>query len=177
MLQRRGTGGGGGSLTGEPGTTLVSLVSGILLAWVGWTAVRQFRATTLDQLVLADEAPRGTWTVTLVFRPKECPSRMELVDRFNQMNGSRIRISGVLVVTPGEFDDWRELVRAQRILFPVSTASPEAAHSALGTMPTPALVVFDGNRRLRLLTDLTNPDLTSDLLSALAAASSRENSP
>jgi hypothetical protein len=180
MRQTRGAESGGNSLAGELGTTLLSLMAGVLLAWLGWTAARQLRATTLERLLLPDTAAAGTWTVALIFRPKECPSRMELVDQLNRMTGPGIGVTGLLVVTPGEFDDWRELVRAQRIRFPVSVTSPEAARSALGTLPTPALVVFDGQRRLRLLTDLANPELTTGLLAqvtALASASSPEKSP
>ena len=155
------------------GPALLSLLAGIVLALLGWTAVRQLRATSLEDLVLDRAASRATWTVALVFRPKECPSRMELVERLNRLGGPHVRVQGILVVRPGEFTDWRDLIAANRITFPVRTASPTAALNALGRTPTPALVVYDGEGRLRLLTDLASSPLVSDILSQATALANR----
>jgi hypothetical protein len=157
----------------EVGQVLLSLVAGILLALLGWTAARRLHATSLEQLVFERGALPPRWTVALVFRPKECPSRMELVDRLNRLSGSRLQVQGILVVGPGEFTDWHDLVTANQITFPVRTASPEAARGALGGTPTPALLVYDPQGRLRLLTDLADARLTNDILTQVSTLTTR----
>lgn len=152
-----------GAAAPPPGRTglLPAFVAGALLALLGWLVVRQLRAPSLERIV--DRAP-AAWTIAFIFRPKECPSRMDLVDRLNRLGRAPVQVRGVLVTDPREFPDWHVLVEANQIDFPVTAVAPGVAEAALLGTPTPALVVFDPEGRLRLLTDLTEQGAADRLL-------------
>ena len=156
---------------------VAGLLAGILMALLGWHIATGITATSLLDLVFDGPAPTGTWTVALVFRDKECPEHMDLIEELNHPAVGGLRVQGILLVEPGKFERWEDLVAANRITFPVRPAPPARARSALGTTRTPALLVYGPDGRLRLLTDLTDADLLRALLvrlRSLASHPSRE---
>ncbi len=157
----------------DAGAAMLSLAAGTLIALLGWAGGRQLTATSLERLVLGKGKPAAEWTVAVLFRVKECPSRMALIDELNDLTRSRIRVQGLLVVDQAEFRNWRDLVRAYGITFPVRPVTPRQAGTALGSATTPALVVYDPAGRLRLLTDLTDQGLARTLLARILSLSTR----
>lgn len=157
----------------DAGAVTLSLLAGMLFALLGWAGLRQLTATSIEELVLAGKHPDARWTVALIFRAKECPARMEVLDQLNRVAESGLRVQGLLVAEHEEFPNWEDLVRANQITFPVRRASPRPVERALGSIPTPALILFDSKGRLRLLTTLTDQHLTSDILSLVGTLSTR----
>lgn len=157
----------------DAGAITLSLLVGMTFALLGWALLRQLTASSLEELVLDGNTTGDRWTVALVFRAKECPGKMALLDQLNEITGTGLRVQGLLVADPTEFPDWEDLVTANQIAFPVRRASPEPVERALGSIPTPALVVFDTKGHLRLLTTLTDSHLTSDILSLVHTLSTR----
>jgi hypothetical protein len=129
------------------------------LALLGWQAAGHFRASSLEQLVFEDRPRNGQWTAALLFRPNECPSRMELVDRLNRLKTAGVTVQGLMIIDTLAFAGWRDLIIANRISFPVRPISPARASSALARLeglPGPVFVVFDQERRLRVATDFAS---------------------
>lgn len=148
---------------------------GCVLVWVGWYAVGRFRAVSLEQLIFADTSHRDGWTVALLFTPKECPTRMDLVERLNRLKSSGITVQGLLLSDTLDFANWRDLIIANRISFPVRAVSPSRANEALRALdglPSPVLIVFDRERRLRVATDFAS-EAALDALPLQIAAESR----
>lgn len=144
-------------LPGRPGgLRAAQFMVGCALALVGWRAAGYFRASSLEQLVFGDRPRSGQWTVAILFRPDECPSRMELVDRLNRLKASGISVQGLMIIDTMAFPGWRDLIIANRISFPVRPITPTRAQSVLAGLeglPSPIFVVFDPERRLRAATD------------------------
>jgi hypothetical protein len=153
--------------------TLLYLLVGVGFTILGWQAAGRFRADPLERLVFGGRDPDEgrTWTVAFIFAPIECPSRMELVERLNQVGDHRISVRGFMLVDQRRFPGWREVVAANHITFPVWSVPPGSARSALralGTLPTPVLAVYDQQRRLRLVTDLARDRSLDALLREIA---------
>lgn len=146
---------------------LASLLGGVLVALMGWSAVRSITTTTLQELIFAGAPPGRHWTVALVFRAKECPGRMQLIDDLNQVAGAGLQVRGILVVEPGRFAREQDLVAAFRIGFPVRSVRPGHAQSALGPSSTPAVAVYDPEGRLRLISSMSDPEVTRAILARL----------
>jgi hypothetical protein len=156
-----------------------SFLVGCLLVWIGWYAMGRFRTVSLEQLIFADGSSNRGWTVVLLFRPKECPSRMELVERLNRLKSTGITVQGLLLSDTLDFLNWRDLIIANRISFPVRPISPTRANAALAHLeglPSPVLVVFDPERRLRVATDFAS-EAALDALPLQIAAESRAATP
>lgn len=152
-----------------------SLLLGCCLALLGWLASERFRAVSLEQLALSTDIPDDRWKVVLLFTPEECPSRMKLVDQLNRLKSPAVRVEGILVADTLEFANWRDLIIANRISFPVRAIASDRvnrARSRLGMLPTPLLLVFDPQRRLRVATDIAT-EAALDVLPAQIAAARR----
>jgi hypothetical protein len=150
---------------------MVYFVVGCALAVVGWQAVNRVRARSLEQLVFSGSPPGTGWTVALIFTPKECPSRMDLVEHLNRLAGKRVSVRGIMLVDTRRFPGWRDAVVANRIAFPVRAEPPAAAAAALealGGLPTPVLAVYDSVHRLRLVTDLATGESVDQLLAVVS---------
>ena len=149
-------------------------VAGCTLALLGWQGASRLRAGSLERLVFAGSPgpEAGRWTVALIFTPKECPSRMDLVERLNQLSNPRVVVRGIMLVDTRRFPGWKDAVVANRITFPVRAESPASAGvvlQAMGGLPTPVLAVYDPMRRLRLVTDLASGASLDGLLAEIAS--------
>jgi hypothetical protein len=145
-------------------------VVGCALALIGWQTVNRVRARSLEQLVFSGSPPGRGWTIALIFTPKECPSRMDLVEHLNRLAAKRVSVRGILLVDTRRFPGWRDAIVANRIAFPVRAEPPAAATpalEALGGLPTPVLAVYDSVHRLRLVTDLADGESVDHLLAAV----------
>jgi hypothetical protein len=81
---------------------------------------------------------------------------MGIVDLLNAMAGRNVRVVGALTVEEYRMPDWRAVVGAQRIQFPVFRLDPAKARaslSSLGYPGGPLLVVFDRDGRVLMATD------------------------
>lgn len=160
---------------GGPGAAIMYFVVGCALAVGGWQAVNRVRARSLEQLVFSEGRPGTGWTVVLIFTPKECPSRMDLVERLNRLAATRVSVRGIMLVDTRRFPGWEDAVVANRIAFPVRAASPTALGSALeplGGLTTPILAVYDSAHRLRLVTDLANGESVEHLWTTISSRTS-----
>lgn len=166
------------ALTGgrqQAGPAILYFLAGSLLALLSWLTVSRFRASSLEDLVFAGNPDPADWTVALIFTPKECPSRMDLVERLNRAAGTEVSVRGIMLVDPRRFPGWRDAAVANGITFPVRAESPAAAAQALeplGGLPTPVLAVYDSARRLRLVTDLASGESVDRLLAQIASYAS-----
>ncbi|HXG43606.1 MAG TPA: hypothetical protein VNJ71_02495 [Gemmatimonadales bacterium] len=98
-----------------------------------------------EALAEADPSDERTFAVLFVFRPDECPGDFRVIRRLEAVAArGAVRVVGVLVTDPRRFRDWRELVRANRITFPVVRRSPRYGWelaASLGIRRSPFLVV------------------------------------
>lgn len=98
-----------------------------------------------EVLAEADPSDERTFAVVFVFRPDECPGDFRVVRRLGAVAArGGVRVVGVLASEPWRFRDWQELVRANRIAFPVVRRSPRYARelaASLGIRRSPFLVV------------------------------------
>lgn len=153
------------------GSAILYFLAGSALALLSWQTVSRFRARSLEDLVFAGKYPAG-WTVALIFAPKECPNRMDLVERLNRAVGTEVSVRGIMLVDPRRFPGWRDAALANGITFPVRVESPAAAAQALeplGGLPTPVLAVYDPTHRLRLVTDLASGESVDRLLAQVTS--------
>jgi hypothetical protein len=160
--------------------TLLSFLAGSVLVVLSAEAVSRIGSNSLHQLVFRDAEPAQRWTVGLIFHPKECPARMDLVERLNRMARSGVDVRGVLVVDRRRFENWQDLVRANRLAFPVHPERPGTVALALRGfegLPTPILVVYDPQQQLRLATDLTTGPALDQLLAEVARSAPDPVSP
>lgn len=149
------------------------MILGCGLALLGWLVVERFRAVSLQELILPAGQSGDRWTVALLFTPEECPSRMKLVDQLNQLKVASVRVQGLLITDTMDFTNWRDLIIANRISFPVRPVSQQQAHTAraaLAGLPTPLLLVFDAEGRLRIATDISAEAAIEELPSQIALA-------
>jgi hypothetical protein len=166
----------------DPATAALYVLVGIGLALLGWLAVDRFRARPLERLVFSrgEAKPETSWTIAFIFTPRECPTRMELVERLNQVSDRRVVVRGIMLVDSRRFAGWHDVVAANQIGFPVRAVSPEtgdAALQGLGGLPTPLLAVFDRQHRLRMITDLADDQTLEALLQEIAARAAQPVSP
>jgi hypothetical protein len=166
----------------DPVTTALYVLVGIGLALLGWLAVDRLRAGPLERLVFpgGEAKPESGWTIAFIFTPRECPTRMELVERLNQVSDRRVVVRGIMLVDSRRFAGWRDVVAANQIGFPVRAVSPQTGYAALqrlGGLPTPLLAVFDRQHRLRLVTDLAHGQTFDTLLHEIAARAAQPVSP
>jgi len=154
--------------------SVLSLIAGLALPVALWLTAGTLNRDPLA--VLHAEAPSG-WTVVLLFHPEECPSRMVTVDRLNRLNRRHLEIRGIMVVDTAAFTNWRDVVVANQVRFPVRPISPAhaaRARHALGDITTPAVLVFDDSGRLRLATDLGDDEWLDAFLRDLETRVLRE---
>jgi len=159
----------------RPGPAILYFLAGSALALWSWQTVSRFRASSLEDLVFAGKPDPPGWTVALIFTPKECPSRMDLVERLNRAAGTEVSVRGIMLVDPRRFPGWRDAAVANGITFPVRAESPAAAAQALeplGGLPTPVLAVYDSAHRLRLVTDLASGESVDRLLAQITSNAS-----
>jgi len=158
------------------------LALGCVLAVVSWFLMRWYPAAPLERLVFPSAsstlAPsEARWSVTFLFHTGECPGLMRLVDRLNLLPDLGVEVRGLLVVDSAAFPQWRELVVANGIRFPVRPVSPARAARVLRPMGyerSPVVAVFDENRKLRMATDLAGEQSLGPLLEAIGLRSARD---
>lgn len=140
---------------------LRSLALGLLLGYAGWRGTefllqegRPGRLLERAAEVAPGDPPTGL-TAVLLFGPDECPSLAAVLDHLGQASGD-MRVVGALMVEEYRMPDWKLLIKAQRITFPVYRLDPARARAsthALGYRGGPVLLVFDRAGRLVLATD------------------------
>jgi hypothetical protein len=157
-LRRYGLG-----LTGLFAGTAIYAVIGSASFWAPGPEIARLLRETGD---LPPEADRPV--VVLVFRPTDCPSRLDGIDRLNWLHRlGRLRVVGLFAVDTSEYDDWRAVVRANRIEFPVRVVPDRRAARAsrqLGYLRTPVYLAVDRRGRLAAAGDVADsgfPALTS----------------
>jgi hypothetical protein len=139
-----------------------SLALGAVLGVGGWQGVhyllRQSEPVRLLEWARA-KAPaeaRSGVTVVFLFRPEECPKLMSVIELLNEVRPERARVVGALMVDAYRFPEWRALIAAEQIRFPVDRIDPGPARGALrplGYAGGPLLLVFDAQGRVILATD------------------------
>jgi hypothetical protein len=139
-----------------------SLTLGAVLGAGGWQGVhyllRQSEPARLLEWARKTapiEAPTGA-TIVFLFRPEECPKLMSVIELLNEVRPERARVVGALMVDGYRFPDWRALIAAEQIRFPVDRIDPGPARGALrplGYAGGPLLLVFDRHGRVVLATD------------------------
>jgi hypothetical protein len=155
---------------------LAGLLLGAATAAAGWRGAESWLTLTRPAALLSSlpRSPVAGPTLLFLFGPAECPSRLEQLDVLNRLDRTRVRVVGRLMVNPYDFPGWRDLVRAQRILFPVfpvSRTRVRLATAALGYTRTPLLLLFDSSNRLRYATDDPADPGLGPMLRALADSS------
>jgi hypothetical protein len=157
----------------------------MLLGYAGWRGaeylVEEGRpARLLERAVaIAPSTPASTLTAVFLFRPDECPSLMGVVELLHALETREIRVVGALMVEEYRMPEWKLLVEAAQIRFPVYQLDPakaRAAISSLGYAGGAMLVVFDGDGRIVLATDaLERPDFKDYLESIARRLSARQD--
>jgi hypothetical protein len=131
----------------------------------GWDLTNHFGRTSVEELVFGagpgpeSPAPGPEWTAVLIFTPVECPGLMAVVDRLNQLNNRRLKVRGMLMVDPGRFPGWKDLLSANQIDFPVQQVDPARGNDVLeeiGNIRTPVVALLDRKHELRLTSNLAD---------------------
>lgn len=156
---------------------LRSLAIGALLGVAGWRGVEHLVLEGRPRRLLeraveaAPASPSSGMTALILFRPDECPDLMRTMDQLNAIAPEDYRVVGALTVEEHRMPDWRMLVEAQQIRFPVYRLDPRkalAATGSLGYTGGPLLLVFDRDGRVLFATDALEQRRLKDFLDQLA---------
>jgi hypothetical protein len=155
---------------------LRALALGALLGVAGWHGVHHLLhegrpARLLERAIDAAPADPSTGvTLVFLFRPSECPNVMSVLDLLNNLPAARFRVVGGLIVEQYRMPDWRTLVEAAQIRFPVYRLDPgkaRASTGALGYASAPLLLLFDREGRVLLATDALETTGLRDVIDGL----------
>jgi hypothetical protein len=111
------------------------------------------RRTRVMSATVADPAARQRPSVLFVFRPADCPSALDDIDRWNVLakkNG--VYVSGLMITDEQPKEILNELIRSYKIEFPVRPISPSdfvPKLASLGNPHLPMSIVLDERGAIR----------------------------